>query len=132
MKKKWVPVGIILVVSVSFGIYFVTLPDEILSQTILDTDKTVIGQPIQYPMGIPQITSKIVTIPVGSETGPHIHEVPMFAYVMKGEVTVDYGEKGTKTFLEGDSIVEAINYTHNGKNTGKEPTKILVVLMDEK
>lgn len=131
MKKKWVAVGIILVVSVSFGIYFVTLPDEILSQTILDTDKTVIGQPIQYPSGNPQITSKIVTIPVGSETGPHIHEVPMFAYVMKGEVTVDYGEKGTKTFLEGDSIMEAINYTHNGKNTGKEPTKILVVLMDE-
>jgi len=104
---------------------------EISSQTILDTDQTVIGQQIQYPFGSPKITSKIVTIPVGAETGPHIHEYPMFAYIMKGEVTVDYGEKGFKTFVKGDSIVEAINYIHNGKNNGGEPTEILIVLMSE-
>ena len=132
MKIKWAIVGVILVASFSVGFYFVTAIDEISSQTILDTNKTVIGQLIQYPSGTPQITSKIVTIPVGSETGPHIHEVPMFAYILKGEVTVDYGDKGIKTFVEGDSMVEAINYTHNGKNMGKEPTEILIVLMDER
>ena len=105
--------------------------NEISSQTILETNRTVIGQVISYPSGSPQITSKIVIIPVGAETGPHIHEYPMFAYIMEGEVSVDYGERGIKTFLKGESIVEAINYTHNGKNNGNEPTKILVVLMAE-
>jgi len=131
MKGKWMLLGSIVAVSVSFGLYFAIAVDDISSQTILDTDKTIIDQDIQYPTGSPHITSKIITIPVGSETGPHIHEIPMYAYILKGEVTVDYGEKGTKTFVEGDSMIEAINYTHNGKNNGKEPTEILVVLIDE-
>ena len=132
MNKIGIVIGVILVVSVSFGVYFSTAVNEISSETLVDTDKTVIGQDIQYPSGTPQITSKIITIPVGAETGPHIHEVPMFAYIMRGEVTVDYGEKGIQTFVEGDSIVEAINYTHNGKNNGNEPTEILIVLIDER
>ena len=131
MNTKWVMVGAIFVVSVSLGVYFATATNEISSQTILDTDQTVIRQDIQYPSGSPQITSKIITIPIGAETGPHIHEYPMFAYIMKGEVTVDYGEQGIKTFVKGDSIVEAINYTHNGKNNGSEPAEILVVFMGE-
>ncbi len=78
MNTKLVMAGAILAVSVSLGIYFATAANEISSQTILDTGKTVIGQDIQYPSGSPLITSKIVTIPVGAETGPHIHEYPMF------------------------------------------------------
>jgi len=105
--------------------------DDVSSQTILDTDKTVIGQDISYPSGSPQITSKIVTIPVGAETGPHIHEFPLIGYVIEGEITVDYGEQGIKTFVKGDSFVEALNYTHNGKNNGDEPAEILVVLVGE-
>ncbi|HUU47817.1 MAG TPA: cupin domain-containing protein [Nitrosopumilaceae archaeon] len=113
------------------GVYFVIAADDVSSQTILDTTTTIIGQEIQYSSGS-QIISKIVTIPVGAETGPHIHENPMFAYIMDGEVTVDYGEQGIKTFVKGESMVEAINYTHNGKNNGDTPTKILVVLIGEK
>ncbi len=113
-------------------VYFAVATEDISSQTILDTNTTVIGQDIQYPSGSSQITSKIISIPVGAETGPHIHEYPMFAYIMEGEITVDYGQKGLKTFVKGESIVEAINYTHNGKNNGDRPTEILVVLIGEK
>ena len=113
-------------------VYFAVAIEDISSQTILDTNTTVIGQDIQYPSGSSQITSKIISIPVGAETGPHIHEYPMFAYIMEGEITVDYGQKGLKTFVKGESIVEAINYTHNGKNNGDRPTEILVVLIGEK
>ena len=126
---------LILVVIVSgftsAGVYFSAASEEISSQIILDAEQTVISQKIQYPTGSPQVTSKIVTIPVGVETGPHIHEYPMFAYVMEGEVTVNYGDKGIKTFMKGDSLMEAINYTHNGKNNGDTPTQILIVLIGE-
>ena len=129
MNKIWAIPITIVIISASVGVYFVTGANDISVQTILETDKTVIGQDISYPSGSPLITSKIVTIPVGAETGPHIHEFPMFAYIMEGEVTVDYGKQGIKKFVKGESIVEAINYTHNGKNNGSEPTEILVVLM---
>jgi len=119
----------ISLIAISVGVYYAISSEQISSQTILDTGKTVINQDIQYPSGSSLITSKIITIPAGTETGPHIHEYPMFAYVLEGEITVDYGEHGTKTFEKGDSFVEAINYTHNGKNTGSEPTKILTVLI---
>lgn len=109
-----------------------TKTSDVSSVTILETGETIIGQKISYPSGTPFITSKIVTIPVGSETGPHIHEYPLFAYVMKGEVTVDYENEGTKKYVEGDSIMEAINFTHNGINTGNVPTKILVVTLGTK
>jgi len=104
-----------------------TIPDE---RENFDTETTAIGQDIKYPSGTPEITSKIVTIPVGAETGQHIHEIPMFSYMMEGQITVDYGEQGTKTYAKGDSLVEAMHHTHNGKNTGDVPAKILVVLMD--
>ena len=123
---------LVAIVLVSFAsVYFVTAVDDVSSEILLDTNQTIIGQDISYPSGSPQISSKIVTIPAGSETGPHIHDYPMFAYIMSGEITVDYGEKGLKTYLQGDSIIEAVNYTHNGKNNGNEPAEILVVLMGE-
>ena len=133
MQKNKIPIFIAIGLALtSVGVYFAMATDDVSAQTILDTNMTVIGQDIQYPSGSPQIISKIVTIPVGAETGDHIHEYPMFAYIMDGEVSVDYGEQGIKTYVKGESIVEAINYTHNGKNNGDTPTEILVVLMSEK
>jgi len=113
------------------GIFFVIASDDISSQTILNTNKTAIDQDIQYPSGSPLITSKIITIPVGAETGPHIHEYPMFGYMMEGEITIDYGEHGIKTFVKGDSLMEAVDYIHNGRNSGNELAKILVVMMGD-
>ncbi len=125
-------ITVVLVVSVlifATGSYFAIATNDISSKVILDVDKTIIGQNIQYPPDSAQITSKIVTIPVGAQTGPHIHEYPVFGYVMEGEITVDYGERGTKTFVKGDALMEAMNYTHNGRNSGDESAKILIVIM---
>jgi len=130
--KIWIMVGIIFVAVITGGIYFSTATQQVTSETILETNTTIIDQEIQYPAGKPYVTSSIVTIPVGAETGFHIHEYPMYAFILEGEVTVDYVEKGIKTYVKGDSFIEAINYEHNGKNTGTEPAKILVVLISEK
>ena len=120
-----------IISTVSFASYYSIASSEISSQTILDTNKTIIGQDISYPQGLAKITSKIITIPAGAETGEHIHEAPLFAYIMEGELIVDYGQAGKRDYVEGDSFMEAINYTHNGINLGEKPVKILIVLMDE-
>ncbi|WP_159090032.1 cupin domain-containing protein [Ruegeria sp. Alg231-54] len=63
----------------------------------MQTDKSVIGEPLEYPDGTPQITMAIVTMQPGQKTGWHRHEVPLAAYMLEGEITVDYGDAGTKT-----------------------------------
>ncbi len=96
---------------------------------LLQGGTDVLGAPLAYPEGDPNVTAAIVTVPPGGETGWHRHEVPLFAYILEGELTVDYGEKGTKTYRVGDSVLEAIDWPHNGTNTGEVPMKLIAVYM---
>lgn len=98
--------------------------------SLLNTGQTIIGQGITYPTGAPaKVVSAIVTMLPGEETGWHKHDVPMFGYIIEGEVTVDYGAKGTRVYRQGDAVMEAIDWPHNGRNTGKVPARILAVFM---
>lgn len=100
---------------------------------LLASQTTIIGQPIAYPTGAPaKITSAIVTMLPGEATGWHQHHVPMFGYILKGEVTVDYGAKGTHVYRQGDAVIEAVDWPHNGRNTGTVPARILAVFMGAK
>lgn len=96
---------------------------------VLKSDRDILGQPVAYPAGPLLITSAIVTIPPGGETGWHLHEVPLFVYVLEGVVTVDYGEKGVRTYQPGTGFIEAMNWAHNGRNEGTVPVKIMAVYM---
>jgi quercetin dioxygenase-like cupin family protein len=89
----------------------------------------VLGNPLHYPEGEVNITSAIVTIPPGGTTGLHLHEVPLFAHILEGELTVDYGEGRINTYRAGDSVFEAMDVPHNGSNTGSVPMKLLAVYM---
>ena len=94
--------------------------DQVLS--LLSTTQTILGQPIVYPTEAPaKVAAAIVTMQPGEETGWHQHDVPMFGYVLEGEVTVDYGAKGTRIYRQGDALIEAIDVPHNGRNTGTGP-----------
>ena len=96
---------------------------------LLQSSTDVLGAPLAYPEGTPNVTAAIVTIPPGGETGWHEHEVPLFAYLLEGELTVDYGEKGTRTYRAGEAVLEAMNWPHNGTNTGTVPMKLIAVYM---
>jgi quercetin dioxygenase-like cupin family protein len=96
---------------------------------LLQGGTDVLGAPLVYPEGPVNITTAIVTIPPGGTTGWHSHEVPLFAHILEGELTVDYGDKGTKTYRAGDSVFEAVNWPHNGTNSGDVPMRLLAVYM---
>jgi quercetin dioxygenase-like cupin family protein len=96
---------------------------------LIETSRTIIDQPIAYPAGTAKVTAVIVTIPRGGETGWHEHAVPLFGYMLDGELTVDYGDKGTRTYKPGDTLMEAMNWPHNGTNKGDAPVRILAVYM---
>ena len=96
---------------------------------LLQGGTDVLGAPLAYPSGTPNVTAATVAIPPGGETGWHRHEVPLFAHILEGELTVDYGERGKKTYRAGDSLLEAVNWPHNGTNTGTVPMKLIAVYM---
>jgi quercetin dioxygenase-like cupin family protein len=97
---------------------------------VLSTGSTVTSEQIRYPSGAPaHITAVEITLQPGQQTGWHTHPVPLFAYILEGEVTVDYGATGQRTYLKGDGLAEAINEAHNGRNMGRNPVKILAVFI---
>ena len=97
-------------------------------RTILSTETTVTGEPIKYPSGAPaQLTAAEITLAPGQQTGWHTHPVPMFGYILDGELTVDYGPKGQRVYRKGDGFAEATNEAHNGRNLTEQPVTILAV-----
>ena len=99
-------------------------------EVLLKSGATVLGQPIRYPSeGAPQVTAVIVTLEPGQETGRHHHPVPLYGQVLAGEVTIDYGDAGTKTYRAGDAFLEAVGTWHNGRNSGKQTLHILAVFI---
>ena len=99
---------------------------------ILSTGTTVTGDPIRYPSGAAaRVTAVEITLAPGQQTGWHMHPVPLFAYILEGELTVDYGTKGERTYRVGEALMEAIDERHNGRNSGQAPVKILAVVIGE-
>ena len=100
----------------------------ISTKIILSSSETILGQKIVYPTGSQAlITSAIITFQPGAVTGLHRHDVPLFGYLMQGELTVTYETGEVKTFHPGDSLLEALGTPHSGENTSKGITKIFVV-----
>jgi len=101
--------------------------------TLLSSPQSTIGEPIVYPGGMPaEIVSAIVSIAPGQKTGWHKHGVPLFAYMLSGELEVDYGDKGVKTYTAGMAFMEAMDQLHEGRNTTSEPARVLAVYMGAK
>lgn len=97
---------------------------------LVASSETIMGEQIVYPTGRPaKVTAAVVELAPGGETGWHTHGVPTFGYVLEGELTVDYGEKGTRVYRAGDAVLEAIAIPHNGRNTGAGPMRILALFM---
>ena len=111
-----------------------SLPSIVWSQQayptieLLATGTTVLGETIRYPASGPaRITASIVTIAPGADSLVHRHPAPLVAYILDGEVTVDYGPAGRKVFRKGEAMVEAMDVPHRGMNFGSEPVRILAI-----
>lgn len=119
--------GLLLAIAAPLASQAQTYPT---AQSLLSSGTNVTGETIRYPTeGAAKVDAAIVSIAPGMQTGWHRHGVPNFAYILSGEITVDYGEKGKRTYKTGDGFLEAMNWSHNGHNSSTEPTRILVVYM---
>jgi quercetin dioxygenase-like cupin family protein len=94
---------------------------------LVSSTTSIIGEPLSYPEGSAKITGAVITMQLGDTTGWHKHNVPLFAYMLEGEITVDYGDHGTRTYQTGDSFIEAFQSPHNGRVTGDGIARVLAV-----
>jgi quercetin dioxygenase-like cupin family protein len=106
---------------------------EVKLEPLLKTDTTSGGQKIIYPNSENnEVTIVKVTIPSGKTTGWHKHAFPVFAYVLKGTVTVELENGKTHQFTENSSFAEVIDTFHNGKNEGRGDAVLLAFFIGEK
>jgi quercetin dioxygenase-like cupin family protein len=100
---------------------------------ILKSTTTTGNYPLKYlNTQNPEITVMKVEIKPGSETGWHTHPVPLYAYVLQGDLTVELKGGQTYRFTAGDAIVEVLNIPHNGKNLGAVPVVLIAFYTGEK
>ncbi len=105
----------------------------VILEPVLKTDTTSIGQKIIYPQFANDEVSIVkVTIPAGKSTGWHKHNFPVFAYVLKGTLTVEFENRNQLQFTQNSSFSEVIDTLHNGINNGKEDVILIAFFMGEK
>lgn len=105
----------------------------VVLESVLKTDTTSIGQKIVYPtFANDEVSIVKVTLPPGKSTGWHKHFFPVFAYVLKGTLTVEVENKKTLQFPVNSSFSEVINTLHNGVNNGNEDVVLIAFFMGEK
>ena len=106
---------------------------KITIEPILKTDTTSIGQKIIYPhFEKDEITILKITIHPGESTGWHKHEIPVFAYVLEGSLTVELEDNKVLQFAKNASFSEVLNTFHNGINKGNENLVLLAFYLGEK
>jgi len=106
------------------------LADGYPAVPLFSGNKTVVGEEIAWPTsGKANVNAMLVTIAPGEKTELHRHGVPLFVYVLDGQLAVEYEGVGTKEYQAGTSFLEAMGVTHTGINTGTTPVRILAVYM---
>ena len=106
---------------------------DLIIEKIIKTDTTSIGQKIVYPnFENDEVTILKVIIPPGKSTGWHKHVIPVFAYVLKGILTVELENNKTLQIAEGKSFAEVFNTYHNGMNKEKQDVVLIAFYMGEK
>lgn len=119
-------------ISISFNV-FSDYDEAVLIEPVLKTGTTSIGQDIDYPdFKNEEVSISRVTIPSGKATGWHKHRFPVFAYVLKGNLTIELEKNKTLEFPQNTSFAEVIDTFHNGRNNGKEDVVLIAFFMGEK
>ncbi len=104
--------------------------NPLIVEKLLMTDSTSLGQEIQYPTsGQAEVTVQRITFPPGASTGWHKHNIPVFSYIIQGELTVETEDHKILRFKENTSFSESLNTYHNGTNKGNKDLIVIAMYM---
>ena len=121
LQKKSMRYLISTLFLLSFIIANAQYSKDITIEKVLKTDTTTIGQKIVYPnTENSEVTILKITIKPGQSTGWHHHQIPVFAYVQSGTLTVELENGKSIIYPPNSSFAEMTNTQHNGTNKGTD------------
>ncbi|MDX5376727.1 MAG: cupin domain-containing protein [Halomonas sp.] len=103
------------------------LPEGFETAPVLKTTETRDGDPIAWPEGTAQFISVIGTIEPGGRTPRHQHPVPVYVYILEGEVELRTEGGDPHTYSAGEAYIEALNRDHQLFNVSDDEARVLVV-----
>lgn len=89
----------------------------------------VLGEPIAYATGTPQVSAWIITFEPEGHTNLHQHPAPSFVYVLEGELEAQVADGEPNRIKQGQAIIEPQDTTVQAFNVAGGPTKIIVVAL---
>jgi quercetin dioxygenase-like cupin family protein len=108
------------------------LPKGFSATPVLKSGKTADGDPLAYPQTQkPEVVSVIGTLEPKGQTALHRHPVPVFVYILEGQLAVQPEGKERRNYKAGEAFLETVNMWHQAFNEGDQPTKLLVVFLGE-
>jgi quercetin dioxygenase-like cupin family protein len=123
--KRSIAAGLLLLLA--HGAAMAGEPAAVKVSKVLTTTTTVTGQKLVLPGQNAQLLVTTLEIAPGARLPRHMHPYPRYAYVLEGNLTVDYEGTGPQHYRKGDFIVEAVNTWHFGMNSGTIPLRLLVI-----
>lgn len=129
MKKYFLTLALLAIISLTARSQY----SGLIIKELLKTDSTSIGQKLSYPeVASPEVTMLKITIPPGNSTGWHKHNIPVFAYVVKGTLTVETEDHRVIKFKEESTFAEMRDTYHNGKNMEDSDLVLIAIYMGGK
>ena len=96
------------------------------ASTVLQTQTSWNGRPIEYPAGKAEITGLVIELAPGAQTGWHTHAIPNFAYILEEELEIELKDGRRKRVKAGEAVAEVVDTLHNGHSVGTVPLKLVV------
>ncbi|PSW16423.1 cupin domain-containing protein [Photobacterium rosenbergii] len=102
------------------------------SKDLIKTTSSWNGEPLpSIQLQQPEITIKEIIVEPGEKLPWHQHPVINTGILLSGQLTVHTQDKKV-TLNAGEVLVEVMNTSHYGENTGDEPAKVIVFYIAEK
>jgi quercetin dioxygenase-like cupin family protein len=105
------------------------LPEGFATEPVIQTTTNREGNPITLPTGTPEIISVVATLEPDGRTPLHQHPVPVYVYMLEGEIEVRTEGAEPQRYAAGEAFIEAQNSMHQAFNVGDAPAKLLVVIV---
>ncbi len=107
------------------------LPAGFTAEPLIKTGVDRDNGPITYPQGKPEIISVIGTLEKGGRTALHEHPVPVYVYILEGEIELRSEGGEMHRYKAGEAFMEAQNRKHQAFNVADTATRLLVVFVGE-
>ncbi|WP_085024834.1 cupin domain-containing protein [Ensifer aridi] len=105
------------------------LPAGFETQPLVKSSVSRDNEPITYPSGTPEMISVIGTLAKEGRTPLHEHPVPVYVYILEGEIELRTEGKEPHRYKTGEAFIETQNRKHQAFNVADGPSKILAVFV---